>query len=257
MGRRRLSVTILLCTHGEQGVFDDSNHEQMPAIREREQVAASAVLGVKDVRFLQGHRDGWLEPSWKLQRQIIEVIRDVQPQCVLIQFPEPAGRAGVNSDLLVITAVKKDEAGVITDFAIDVRAGSRSWMSSGFVFEEVNVDSRIAVGTGVDRTYLHAVHRAPAKRGPYLRPAATSPRPTTWTDYRSPSTENAPRAAASRQPPLSAEAVTPQSCHRPTSRPNPRPSACQRDRGPKISILNRHFRAFKHSVSSRRVNDPG
>ena len=146
---------------------------------------------------------------------------------------------------------------MITDFAIDVRAGSRSWMSSGFVFEEVNVGSRIAVGTGVDRTYLHAVHRAPAKRGPYLRPAATSPRPTTWTDYRSPSTENAPRAAASRQPPLSAEAVTPQSCHRPTSRPNPRPSACQRDRGPKISLLNRHFRAFKHSVSSRRVNDPG
>jgi LmbE family N-acetylglucosaminyl deacetylase len=96
-----LSVTILLCTHGEQGGFDDSNHEQMPAIREREQVAASAVLGVKDVRFLQGHRDGWLEPSWELQRQIVEVIRDVQHQRVLIQFPEPAGRAGVNSDLLV------------------------------------------------------------------------------------------------------------------------------------------------------------
>jgi len=83
-----LSVTILLCTHGEQGGFDDSNREQMPAIREREQVAASAALGVKDVRFLPGHRDGWLEPSWELQRQIVEVIRDVQPQRVLIQSPE-------------------------------------------------------------------------------------------------------------------------------------------------------------------------
>jgi LmbE family N-acetylglucosaminyl deacetylase len=83
-----LSVTILLCTHGEQGGFDDSNREQMPAIREREQIAASAVLGVKDVRFLQGHRDGWLEPSWELQRQIVEVIRDVKPQRVLIQSPE-------------------------------------------------------------------------------------------------------------------------------------------------------------------------
>jgi LmbE family N-acetylglucosaminyl deacetylase len=83
-----LSVTILLCTHGEQGGFDDANREQMPAIREREQIAASAVLGVKDVRFLQGHRDGWLEPSWELQRQIVEVIRDVQPQRVLIQSPE-------------------------------------------------------------------------------------------------------------------------------------------------------------------------
>lgn len=83
-----LSVTILLCTHGEQGGFDDTNREQMPAIREREQVAASAILGVIDVRFLHGHRDGWLEPSWELQRQIVEVIRDVKPQRVLIQSPE-------------------------------------------------------------------------------------------------------------------------------------------------------------------------
>ena len=83
-----MSVTILLCTHGEQGGFDDTNREQMPAIREREQAAASGVLGVKDVRFLPGHRDGWLEPSWELQRQIVEVIRDVRPQRVLIQSPE-------------------------------------------------------------------------------------------------------------------------------------------------------------------------
>jgi LmbE family N-acetylglucosaminyl deacetylase len=62
-----LKVTILLCTHGEQGGFEDSNREQMPLIREREQIAASAALGVTDVRFLPGHRDGWLEPSWELQ----------------------------------------------------------------------------------------------------------------------------------------------------------------------------------------------
>src|SRR5450631_72366 len=83
-----LTVTILLCTRGEQGGFDHGNREQMPAIREREQVAASGVLGVKDVRFLPGHRDGWLEPSWDLQRQIVEVIREVQPQRVMVQSPE-------------------------------------------------------------------------------------------------------------------------------------------------------------------------
>ena len=83
-----LSVTLLLCTHGEQGGFDDTNRDQMPLIREREQIAASGVLGVTDVRFLAGHRDGWLEPSWELQRQIVEVIRDVRPQRVLIQSPE-------------------------------------------------------------------------------------------------------------------------------------------------------------------------
>ncbi|MEP7368958.1 MAG: PIG-L deacetylase family protein [Dermatophilaceae bacterium] len=83
-----LGVTVLLCTHGEQGGFEDHNRDEMPLIREREQVAASAVLGVTDVRFLSGHRDGWLEPSWELQRQIVEVIRDVKPQRVLIQSPE-------------------------------------------------------------------------------------------------------------------------------------------------------------------------
>jgi len=83
-----LSITVLLCTRGEQGGFDDTLRDQMPQIREREQIAASAVLGVSDVRFLPGHRDGWLEPSWELQRQIVEVIRDVQPQRVLIQSPE-------------------------------------------------------------------------------------------------------------------------------------------------------------------------
>ena len=81
-------VTILLCTCGEQGGFDDNNREEMPAIRESEQGAASAALGVTDVRFLPGHRDGWLEPSWELQRQIVEVIREVRPQRVLIQSPE-------------------------------------------------------------------------------------------------------------------------------------------------------------------------
>jgi LmbE family N-acetylglucosaminyl deacetylase len=83
-----LTVTILLCTHGEQGGFEDTNRKQIPTIREREQIAASAALGVEDVRFLEGHRDGWLEPSWELQRQIVEVIRDVQPQRVLIQSPQ-------------------------------------------------------------------------------------------------------------------------------------------------------------------------
>ena len=41
-----------------------------------------------DVRFLEGHSDGWLEPGWELQRQIVRVIRAVRPQRVLIQSPE-------------------------------------------------------------------------------------------------------------------------------------------------------------------------
>lgn len=81
-------VTLLLCTRGEQGGFDDTLRSEMPAIREREQRAASAELGVTDVRFLDGYSDGWLEPTFNLQRAIVQVIRDVRPQRVLTHSPQ-------------------------------------------------------------------------------------------------------------------------------------------------------------------------
>lgn len=83
-----IEVTYLLCTRGEQGGSDPSTRDEMPAVREREQRAAADVVGVKDVRFLDGHRDGWLEPTWDLQRDIVRVLRDVRPQRVLLQSPE-------------------------------------------------------------------------------------------------------------------------------------------------------------------------
>jgi LmbE family N-acetylglucosaminyl deacetylase len=83
-----IEVTLLLCTRGEQGGFDETPREQLPAIREREQRAASAQLGVTDVRFLDGWSDGWLDPTWDLQRAIVRVIRQVRPQRVLCPSPE-------------------------------------------------------------------------------------------------------------------------------------------------------------------------
>lgn len=83
-----IAVTLLCCTHGEQGAQPDADIAAIPAIREVEQRAASAELGVTDVRFLEGFRDGWLEPSFDLQREIVRVIREVRPQRVLAQSPE-------------------------------------------------------------------------------------------------------------------------------------------------------------------------
>lgn len=83
-----IAVTLLVCTRGEQGGFDETPRAEMPAIREREQRAASAILGIEDVRFLDGWSDGWLEPSWDFQRAIVEVIRDVRPRRVLCQSPQ-------------------------------------------------------------------------------------------------------------------------------------------------------------------------
>ena len=83
-----IEVTLLLCTRGEQGGFDETPRDQIPVIREREQRAASAELGITDVRFLDGWSDGWLEPTWDLQRAIVRVIRQVRPQRVLGQSPQ-------------------------------------------------------------------------------------------------------------------------------------------------------------------------
>lgn len=83
-----ITVTYLLCTRGEQGGFDDTPREEMPGIREREQRDAAAALGVQDVRFVDGFRDGWLEPGHDLQREIVRAIRQVRPERILTQSPE-------------------------------------------------------------------------------------------------------------------------------------------------------------------------
>ncbi|HVN11725.1 MAG TPA: PIG-L deacetylase family protein [Kineosporiaceae bacterium] len=86
--RAGLAVTYLVCTRGDQGGFDETPRELVPAIREQEQRDAAAVVGVDDVRFLDGFRDGWLEPNHDLQRAIVRVIRQVRPDRMLFQSPE-------------------------------------------------------------------------------------------------------------------------------------------------------------------------
>ncbi len=83
-----IEVTYLLVTRGDQGGFDDTPREQMAPLREAEQRAAAAVVGVTDVRFLDGYRDGWVEATPDLVRDISRVIRQVRPQRMLIQSPE-------------------------------------------------------------------------------------------------------------------------------------------------------------------------
>jgi LmbE family N-acetylglucosaminyl deacetylase len=86
--RAGVEVTYLICTRGEQGGFDDTPREQMPALREKEQRAAAAVVGVADVRFLDGFRDGWLEPGHDLIEQLVRVIRQVRPDRIVTFSPE-------------------------------------------------------------------------------------------------------------------------------------------------------------------------
>jgi LmbE family N-acetylglucosaminyl deacetylase len=80
-------VTYCIVTDGDAGGFDDTPRERMGPLRQAEQRAAAAEVGVTDVRFL-GYPDGRLEPTLDLRRDISRVIRQVRPQRVLTTSPE-------------------------------------------------------------------------------------------------------------------------------------------------------------------------
>jgi LmbE family N-acetylglucosaminyl deacetylase len=78
----------LVCTDGSKGSDDDSiTKRQLIEMRRQEQRDAAALLGVKDVFFLD-HVDGELTPSRTLLGDIVRVIRQVQPHAVFTHDPE-------------------------------------------------------------------------------------------------------------------------------------------------------------------------
>jgi LmbE family N-acetylglucosaminyl deacetylase len=83
-----IDVAYCIVTSGDAGGFDPSvPRSEIPAIREAEQRAAAAEVGVKDVSFL-GYPDGAVEVTHALRRDISRVIRQVRPQRVVCQSPE-------------------------------------------------------------------------------------------------------------------------------------------------------------------------
>lgn len=83
-----IEVAYCICTSGEAGGFDASvPRAAMAEIREAEQRAAAKVVGVGDVTFLR-RRDGRLESTIALRRDICRVIRRVRPQRVVGPSPE-------------------------------------------------------------------------------------------------------------------------------------------------------------------------
>jgi LmbE family N-acetylglucosaminyl deacetylase len=82
-----IEVSYCLLTSGDAGGFDDTPRDQMRTLREKEQRAAAAVVGVTDVTFL-GFPDGALYLTHELRRAVTRQIRRVRPQRVLCQSPE-------------------------------------------------------------------------------------------------------------------------------------------------------------------------
>ena len=86
-------VYYVICTDGSGGGSDEATNvgkeakHQMSVLRQHEQRNAAAVLGVKDVTFLN-YPDGELEPTLALRRDIVRELRRRKPTRVIIPTPE-------------------------------------------------------------------------------------------------------------------------------------------------------------------------
>ncbi|WP_406089325.1 PIG-L deacetylase family protein [Streptomyces sp. NBC_01013] len=74
-------ITYLLATRGEAGI-DTLEPERCAPLREQEQRASAAVVGVSRVEFLD-HRDGVIEYGIGLRRDIAAAVRRHRPELVI------------------------------------------------------------------------------------------------------------------------------------------------------------------------------
>lgn len=80
-------VRYLLVTRGDKGSDDpNADIEALVGLREREQRAAAAEIGVESVDFLD-EPDGQVEPSLRLRERITYAIRDFRPEAVMTHDP--------------------------------------------------------------------------------------------------------------------------------------------------------------------------
>lgn len=80
-------ITFVLATSGDKGSGDfEMTSQQLAEIREVEERAAAAQLGVEEVIFLR-YPDGELQPTLELRRQLTRLIRLKQPDLVVTNDP--------------------------------------------------------------------------------------------------------------------------------------------------------------------------
>lgn len=80
-------ILYVVCTNGDKGTSDVTiKPEELARIREREQLDAAKMLGVKDVVFLR-HPDQGLEDTPEFRREIVRLIRMYKPEIVVTADP--------------------------------------------------------------------------------------------------------------------------------------------------------------------------
>jgi len=86
--KKGIEVSYVFCTNGDQGGEESGiAKEDMSAVRQREQRAAGAAVGVTDITFLN-YVDGHLEATIQLRKDIVRQIRISQPDRMVCQSPE-------------------------------------------------------------------------------------------------------------------------------------------------------------------------
>lgn len=85
-----VEITLCLLTAGDAGGFEPGqDRTEMSARRMEEQREAARLLGISEVVFLD-ERDGYVEPSHGLIRQLVRLMRRIRPDVVLSSHPERA-----------------------------------------------------------------------------------------------------------------------------------------------------------------------
>ncbi|MEO1288835.1 MAG: PIG-L deacetylase family protein [Chloroflexota bacterium] len=80
-------VTYVIVTDGGSGSNEPGIiREELAEQRKAEQIVAGQAVGVTDIRFL-GYKDGTLQPTLELRRDLTRIIREVKPERVIAQNP--------------------------------------------------------------------------------------------------------------------------------------------------------------------------
>lgn len=81
------TVVFALCTNGDKGTSNPAlESADLPLIRQREQRAAAAVLGVDEVVFM-GYPDQGLEETADFRKECVRLIRRYRPEIVVTTDP--------------------------------------------------------------------------------------------------------------------------------------------------------------------------
>ncbi|AXJ11488.1 PIG-L deacetylase family protein [Arthrobacter sp. PM3] len=82
-----VQVSYCIMTDGDAGGFDPEQRDEIVRLRTAEQERAAALVGVTDIHYLH-QRDGYLEASHEVMREVVRLIRQLRPDVVLSMHPE-------------------------------------------------------------------------------------------------------------------------------------------------------------------------